>query len=217
MTGRLVVAVTGASGTMLARSVLLGLGEAGIERHLVLSAAGHRTASFELPGEPLSKLAEVVYSWRDIGAPIASGSYPTDGMLVVPCSIRTLSSIAYGISDTLLTRAADVTLKERRRLVLSVRETPLHLGHLRAMVAATEAGAIVAPPMPAFYDRPATVDELVDQMAARLLGLFGVPLPGASRWAGDGRRTEAGQARAAENGELGEEETLEDGAETTEW
>lgn len=217
MTGRLVVAVTGASGTVLARSVLLGLGEAGIERHLVVSAAGHRTASFELAGEPLAKLAEVVYSWRDIGAPIASGSYPTDGMLVVPCSVRTLSSIAYGISDTLVTRAADVTLKERRRLVLSVRETPLHLGHLRAMVAATEAGAIVAPPMPAFYDRPATVDELVEQMAARLLGLFGVPLPGPSRWAGDGRRTEAEQARAAANGEPGEEETLEDEPERTEW
>jgi 4-hydroxy-3-polyprenylbenzoate decarboxylase len=204
MTGRLVVAVTGASGTMLARSVLLALGDAGFERHLVVSAAGHRTAGFELPGEPLAKLAEVVYSWRDIGAPVASGSFPTDGMLVVPCSIRTLSSIAYGISDTLITRAADVTLKERRRLVLSVRETPLHLGHLRAMVAATEAGAIVAPPMPAFYDHPASVEELVDQMAARLLSLFGVALPDASRWAGDGRRPGAEPAPPAGNGALGD-------------
>src|SRR5271165_303651 len=109
-------------------------------------------------------------------------------MLVVPCSIRTLSSIAFGITDTLIMRAADVTLKERRRLVLSVRETPLHLGHLRAMVAATEAGAIIAPPMPAFYDQPSTVGELVDQMAARLLSLFGLPLPAGSRWAGDGNR-----------------------------
>ncbi len=200
MSGRIVVAVTGASGSVLARSVLLALGEAGIERHLVISAAGHRTAASELPGEHLAALAEVVYNWRDIGAPLASGSYPADGMLVVPCSIRTLSSIAYGITDTLITRAADVTLKERRRLVLSVRETPLHLGHLRSMVAVTEAGAIVAPPMPAFYDQPATVEQLVDQMAARLLSLFGIPLPDASRWPGDGSRRRVEPVPPLQNG-----------------
>src|SRR5271165_4667795 len=121
-------------------------------------------------------------------------------MLVVPCSIRTLSSIAFGITDTLISRAADVTLKERRRLVLSVRETPLHLGHLRAMVAVTEAGGIIAPPMPAFYDQPATVDELTDQMAARLLSLFGIPLPEASRWSGDGSRRLLEPAPPVENG-----------------
>lgn len=199
MTGRLVVAVTGASGSVLARSVLLALGEAGIERHLIVSAAGHRTLAWELPGEQLTPLADVVYSWRDIGARLASGSFPTDGMLVVPCSIHTLSSIAYGVTDTLISRAADVTLKERRRLVLSVRETPLHLGNLRAMVGVTEAGAIVAPPMPAFYDHPSNVEELVDQMAARLLSLFGVPLPEPSRWAGDHKGAQRGLA-AGQNG-----------------
>jgi 4-hydroxy-3-polyprenylbenzoate decarboxylase len=212
MTRRIVVAVTGASGSTLARSVLLALGEAGIERHLVISAAGHRTASWELAGERLSALAEVVYNWRDIGSPLASGSFPTGGMLVVPCSVRTLSSIAYGITDTLITRAADVTLKERRRLVLSFRETPLHLGHLRAMAAATEAGAIIAPPMPAFYDHPATVADLVDQMAARLLSLFDLPLPDASRWAGDGKRTAGAAGAPAEEDSSVDHEDEEDNA-----
>ncbi|MGH9291446.1 MAG: UbiX family flavin prenyltransferase [Acidimicrobiales bacterium] len=181
---RLVVGVTGASGTILARSVLSLLGAAGVERHLVVSAAAKRTAGVEWPEGHLESMAEVVYPWRDIGAPIASGSFATDGMIVVPCSVRTMSSVAFGITDSLIARAADVTLKERRRLVLSLRESPLHLGHLRAMLAVTEAGAIVAPPLPLFYESPASIDELVDQMAGRLVGLLGVESKAVRPWSG---------------------------------
>ncbi len=182
---RIVVGVTGASGSALAAAVLGLLGEAGVERHLVVSPAGKRTAHFELPERRLESLADVVHHCRDIGAPLASGAFPTDGMIVVPCSVRTLSSIAYGITDSLLSRAADVTLKERRRLVLAVRESPLHLGHLRAMTAATEAGAIVAPPMPLFYAKPTSISELVEHLAGRLVGLLGVETAVAATWEGD--------------------------------
>jgi polyprenyl P-hydroxybenzoate/phenylacrylic acid decarboxylase-like protein len=182
---RIVVGVSGASGTLLASSVLELLGSAMVERHLVVSPAARRTARLELPEVRLESMAEVVHSWRDIGAPIASGGYHTDGMVVVPCSIRTLSSIAYGTTDSLISRAADVCLKERRRLVLSVRESPFHLGHLRAMTAVTEAGAIVAPPMPIFYAEPSSVTELVQQMAGRLVGLLGFATAAAPCWIGD--------------------------------
>jgi polyprenyl P-hydroxybenzoate/phenylacrylic acid decarboxylase-like protein len=185
---RIVVGVAGASGTVLASSVLSLLGAAGVERHLVVSPAAKRTGLFELPALRLESLAEVIYSWRDIGAPIASGAFPTDGMIVVPCSIRTLSSIAYGITDSLISRAADVTLKERRRLVLSVRESPFHLGHLRAMIAVTEAGAIVAPPVPMFYGKPETVPQLVEQMSGRLVSLLGIANSAAPPWLGDHHR-----------------------------
>ena len=174
---------------MLAVRTLELLGAAGVERHLVVSPSARRTAAYELPGVRLDRHAEVVHGWRDIGASIASGSYPVDAMLVVPCSVKTLSSIAAGVSENLLLRAADVTLKERRRLVLCVRETPLHLGHLRAMVAVTEIGAIVAPPMPAFYTAPGSVADLVDHMVGRMLSLIGVPVPGTAQWQGDHRAT----------------------------
>ncbi len=185
---RIVVGVTGASGTLLAQAVLSLLGSSGVERHLVVSPAARRTALFELSSPELESLAEVVYGWRDIGAPIASGSFSTGGMIVVPCSIRTLSSIAYGITDSLISRAADVTLKERRRLVLSVRESPFHLGHIRAMAAATEAGAIVAPPVPMFYGKPKTIEEMAAQMAGRFVSLLGIPNAAEHEWPGDGPR-----------------------------
>jgi 4-hydroxy-3-polyprenylbenzoate decarboxylase len=177
--------VSGATGTALAVRVLELLGESGAESHLIVSPAARRTAAYELPDARLDDLADVVYPWRDIGASIASGSFPVDAMIVVPCSVKTLSSIASGVSNNLIGRAADVTLKERRRLILSVRETPLHLGHLRSMAAVTEYGAIVAPPMPAFYAQPATVQDIVDHSAARLLSLIGIEVPNSTQWQGD--------------------------------
>jgi polyprenyl P-hydroxybenzoate/phenylacrylic acid decarboxylase-like protein len=182
---RVVVGVTGATGAAVAASVLRVLGELGVERHLIVSPSGRRSALFEIGQEPLEFGADHVHRWRDIGAPVASGSFPFDAMAVVPCSVRTLSAIAYGHADNLIARAADVTLKERRRLVLAFRETPLHLGHLRAMTAVTEAGAIVAPLMPAFYTRPATVADIVDQMAYRLCDLLGFRSPAAPVWTGE--------------------------------
>jgi polyprenyl P-hydroxybenzoate/phenylacrylic acid decarboxylase-like protein len=181
---RLVVGVTGATGAAVAERLLTLLDGSGVERHLVVSPAGRRSALYEI-GRDLEGLAEVVHPWKDIGAPIASGSFRVDAMVIVPCSVRTMSSIAYGTTDNLIARAADVVLKERRRLVLGFRETPLHLGHLRAMTAVTEAGAIVAPLMPAFYLRPDTVDDMVEQLAHRLLDLAGFPQPDAPQWSGD--------------------------------
>jgi 4-hydroxy-3-polyprenylbenzoate decarboxylase len=182
---RIVVGVSGATGTVMAVRVLQMLGEAGVERHLVVSPAARRTAAYELPDVRLEEFADVVHPWRDIGASIASGSFPFDAMLVVPCSVKTVAAIASGVTDNLLTRAADVALKERRRLVLSVRESPLHLGHVRAMAAVTEYGAIVAPPVPAFYTHPKSVDDIIDQMCTRLLDQVGVHVPGANEWSGD--------------------------------
>ena len=132
----------------------------------------------------LKGLAAHYYPPEDIAAPLASGSYRTEGMVILPCSIHTMSSIAYGISSNLLVRAADVTLKERRKLILGVRETPFHLGHLRTMVALSEMGAVIAPPVPAFYHQPATVDELVDGTVERILDLLDLPDPNARRWNG---------------------------------
>jgi len=170
---------------VLAVRVLDMLGDANVERHLVVSPSARRTATYELPKVRLEDHAEVRHSWRDIGAPIASGSFPFDGMIVVPCSVKTLSGIAFGFADNLLTRAADVALKERRRLVLSVRETPLHLGHIRAMAAVTEFGGIIAPPLPAFYARPTSLDDVIEHMSARLVSLLGVEVVGRVVWAGD--------------------------------
>jgi polyprenyl P-hydroxybenzoate/phenylacrylic acid decarboxylase-like protein len=181
---RVIVGVSGATGTVLAVRTLQLLGAAGVERHLVVSPAARRTAAYEMPEAEFERNAEVVHNFRDIGASIASGSYPVDAMVVIPCSVKTLSAIATGVADNLLVRAADVTLKERRRLVLCVRETPLHLGHLRAMVTVTEIGAIVAPPMPAFYAAPESVDDMVDHTVARTLSLIGVHVPGAPPWQG---------------------------------
>lgn len=181
---RVVVAVTGATGTELAVRVLRKLGEHGVERHLVVSAAGRRTARYELPEVGLEAETEVTYGWRDIGAAPASGSFPVDAMIIVPCSANTLGCIANGISDNLITRAADVTLKERRRLVLCFRETPLHAGHIRAMDLVTSMGGIVMPPVLAYYTRPRSLAEANDHIATRLVGMLGFEIPDDYQWLG---------------------------------
>ena len=180
---RLVVGISGATGMAYGVRVLGLARAAGWETHLVATPAAQQTRAYEtdLSARDLAALADVSYRPGDIGAAIASGSFRTAGMVVAPCSVRTLSAIAYANGDNLLTRAADVTLKERRRLVLLVRETPLTLGHLRAMTAVTEAGGIVMPPVPAFYLRPASVAELVEHTAARALDLLGLDVP-QPRW-----------------------------------
>ncbi len=159
---------------------------AGIETHLVISKAAALSldAETDLSLADLHALADVVYKPADIGAALASGSFKTMGMLVAPCSVKTLGEIATGVTTALISRAADVCLKERRRLVLMVRETPLHLGHLRSMAAVTEMGAIVAPPMPAFYTRPKSLDDMVAQSVARVLALFDIDVP-MTRWGED--------------------------------
>jgi 4-hydroxy-3-polyprenylbenzoate decarboxylase len=181
---RLVVGISGATGIGYGVRALELARKAGVETHLVVTPAGQQTRAYEtdLSAADLAAMADVSYRPADVGAAIASGSFPTDGMLVAPCSVRTLSTIAYAGNDNLLTRAADVTLKERRRLVLLVRETPLTLGHLRAMTAATESGAIVMPPVPAFYLRPETVADLVDHTVGRALDLLGIAVPDMPRW-----------------------------------
>ncbi|TQF01589.1 UbiX family flavin prenyltransferase [Kitasatospora acidiphila] len=183
-TRRLVVGISGATGLVYGTRVLELARKAGLETHLVVTPAGQQTRAHEtdLTARDLAAMADVVYRPADIGAAIASGSFRTAGMIVAPCSIRTLSAIAHSNGDNLLTRAADVTLKERRRLVLLVRETPLTLGHLRAMTAVTECGGIVMPPVPAFYLRPRTVDEIVEHTAGRALDLLGVDVPDLPRW-----------------------------------
>lgn len=185
---RLVVGISGASGAVLGVRLLEILRELGVETHLVLTRAGILTIGHELgrPIEAVKALATVVHPLMDVGASIASGSYRTDGMIVAPCSMRTLAAIATGVTDTLLTRAADVVLKERRRLVLVARETPLHLGHLRNMVAVTEMGAVVMPPVPAFYARPASLEAIVDQVLGRALDLFDLDCSRVVRWQGGG-------------------------------
>lgn len=183
---RLVVGITGATGIAYGVRALEMARKAGVETHLVVTPAGQQTRAYEtdLQARDLAAMADVAYRPADVGAAIASGSFRTDGMLVAPCSIRTLSAIAYAGNDNLLTRAADVTLKERRRLVLMVRETPLTHGHLRAMTAATESGAIVMPPVPAFYLRPESVDDIVDHSVGRALDLLGIEVPDLPRWGG---------------------------------
>jgi 4-hydroxy-3-polyprenylbenzoate decarboxylase len=189
MTHRVVVAISGASGAVLGVRVLQLLAVAeGVETHLVVSRSAELTLEHEVGPEAihsLRELADVVHPIDAIGATIASGSFRTSGMIVAPCSMRTLGAIVSSLSDNLLVRAADVHLKERRRLVLLTRETPLHLGHLRAMLAATEMGAIIAPPVPAFYRRPQSVDDIVEATAARAIDLLGIGLDADSgRWAG---------------------------------
>jgi len=161
----------------------------GVETHLILSRAGERTAFLELgkTAADFKAFAQCSYPVEDIGCRLASGSFPTDSMVIAPCSIHTMSAIAAGITDNLITRAADVSLKEHRRLVLMVRESPLHLGHLRSMTALAEMGAILAPPVPAFYHRPQTVDEIVEHSVDRVLDLIGLPSPEARRWEGVSR------------------------------
>jgi flavin prenyltransferase len=183
---RLIVGISGATGIVYGVRILQMLRDALIETHLVVSRAGHLTRAYEtdLERKDLEALADVVYAAGDIGAAIASGSIRTMGMIVAPCSVRTLSEIATGVTSSLLTRAADVCLKERRRLVLLLRETPLHAGHLRSMLAVTRMGGIVMPPVPAFYTRPRTIQDIVDGTSARVLDLFDIEVPGMPRWDG---------------------------------
>jgi 2,5-furandicarboxylate decarboxylase 2 len=185
---RLVVGITGASGAIYGVRLLQVMRQVpGWETHLVISASGVLTLAQELDlrRTDVEALSDEVHSIKDIGASIASGSFRSEGMVIAPCSMRTLASIATGTSDNLISRAADVVLKERRRLVLMVRETPLHLVHLRNMLTVTEMGAIVCPPVPAFYQRPASIDDLVNHTVARVLDLFDVEHQGLlTRWAG---------------------------------
>jgi flavin prenyltransferase len=183
---RLVVGISGASGVAYGIRALDALRELGVESHLVVTRAALLTLSQEtdFSADDLMGRADVTHRLNDVGASIASGSFRTMGMIVAPCSVRTMSEIATGVTSTLLTRAADVVLKERRPLVLMVRETPLHLGHLRTMTALTEMGAIIAPPLPAFYAKPASIEEMVDQSVGRALDLFGLEWSGVRRWAG---------------------------------
>lgn len=183
---RIVVGVSGASGVIHGVRVLDALRELGIESHLVVTRAALLTLSQEtdLTPDDLTGRADVTHRLTDVGASIASGSFKTLGMIVAPCSVRTMGEIATGVTSTLLTRAADVMLKERRRLVLMVRETPLHLGHLRTMTALTEMGAVIAPPLPAFYARPKSIEEMVDQSVGRALDLFGLDWSPVKRWDG---------------------------------
>ncbi len=183
---RMVVGISGASGAAYGVRTLEALRELGVETHLVVTRAALLTLSQEtdLSPDDLSARADVTHRLNDVGASISSGSFRTLGMIVAPCSVRTMSEIATGVTSTLLTRAADVTLKERRRLVMMVRETPLHVGHLRTMTALTEMGAVIAPPLPALYARPASIEEMVDQSVGRALDLFGLEWAGVRRWAG---------------------------------
>lgn len=186
---RLIVGISGASGVIYGIRLLEVLRDVpGVETHLVMSHAAKRTTLLEtdFQVEQVEALADVVYPFKDIGAAISSGSFKTAGMVVLPCSIKTLAGIVNSYTDNLLTRAADVVLKDRRRLVLAVRETPLHLGHVRLILQATELGAIVAPPMPAFYHRPQTLDDIVNQSVNRVLDLVDIELPADlfQRWQG---------------------------------
>ena len=183
---RLIVALTGSSGPHYGVRLLEVLRDVEVEVHLIMSAAARKTIEYEMGRDPnqVLTLADVVHDERDIAAPIASGTFLTDGMVVAPCSIRTLSAIANSANDNLVVRAADVCLKERRRLVLVVRETPLHLGHLRLMLQATEAGAVILPPVPGFYHLPKTIDDLVDHTVTKVLDQFGIHLDLIARWEG---------------------------------
>jgi 4-hydroxy-3-polyprenylbenzoate decarboxylase len=184
---RLIIAITGATGAVYGVRLLQILGSMpGIKTHLMVSDAGVLNLHQELDmnRKQVEALADVVYNVRDVGAAIASGSFQSDGMVIAPCSMKTLAAVAHGLSDNLITRAADVVLKERRRLVLMVRETPFNLAHLRNMTAVTEMGGIIFPPLPAFYQRPQTIDEMVDHTVGRILDLFVIPHMLAPRWNG---------------------------------
>jgi len=183
---RLIVGISGASGAIYGARLLELLRPLPVETHLVISRAAEVTLALETDLKPAAvrARADVVHAVGDMAAPISSGSFRTIGMVVVPCSIRSMAEIASGVTTTLLTRAADVVLKERRRLVLVVRETPLHTGHLRTMTALSEMGAVIAPPVPAFYAKPATIGEIIDQTLGRVLDLFGLDTGTVRRWGG---------------------------------
>lgn len=190
---RIIVGITGASGTVIGIRLLEALKELGVERHLVISKAGETTIGLETRLKPKAVAAKSDYSYQisDIAAPIASGSFKTEGMIIAPCSVRSWSEIATGVTTNLLTRAADVTLKERRPLIILAREAPLHVGHLRSLAQLAEMGAIILPPVPAFYAAPHTLADIVDQLVGRTLDLLGYDWPKVRRWGEDlakGRR-----------------------------
>ena len=189
---KIVVGMSGASGAVYGVRLMEKLRRnSSVEIHLILTRAGEKTLYYETGklAADVKKLADCSYSNDDVGARLASGSFSTDGMVVAACSIHTMSAIAGGISSNLLIRAADVALKERRKLILMVRESPFHLGHLRTMTALAEMGAIIAPPLPAFYNQPQTVAEIVDHSVDRVLDLLGLPDPGTRRWDGPSAKT----------------------------
>ena len=204
---RIVVAITGASGAaygVRAVEVLRRLPE--VETHLIITSGARKTLAYETATDAaaIMKLADVVYHEDDLAAPISSGSFRTDGMVIIPCSIKTLSGVANCHDDNLVVRAADVALKERRRLVLVVRETPLHLSHLRLMTEVTAAGGIIVPPVPAFYHHPQTVDDIVSQTVGRIFDLFGLDAGVVQRWEGSqqaARRARASRGAASRAGE----------------
>lgn len=181
---RMIIGVTGATGIIYGVRLLEELKRLDIETHLVVSQSAQMTLAYEtdMAIHELKDLADVNYSVKDIGAAISSGSYQTMGMIIAPCSIKTMSQIAYSITDNLITRAADVVLKERKRLVLMLRETPLSLTHIKNMQTVTENGGIIFPPVPAFYTRPKTIDDIVDQTVGRVLDLFGLDTGEFKRW-----------------------------------
>jgi 2,5-furandicarboxylate decarboxylase 2 len=203
---RLIVAITGASGAAYGVRMLQILAQQGEwETHLVMSPSGALTAVHEMGMHrpEIEALASVVHNVRDIGASIASGSFKSDGMVIAPCSMRTLAAVAHGLADNLVTRAADVMLKERRRLVLLARETPLNLAHLRNMTAVTEMGAIVFPPVPAFYNQPRTIDDIVNHTVGRVLDLFDVEHAGLlQRWQGLKGSATAGEVHETQTNNL---------------
>lgn len=188
---RLLVGISGASGAIYGIRLLELLKDTDIETHLVISRAARTTLAYEtnVSLADVQALATVTYPEQDIGAACSSGSFKTVGMIIAPCSIKTMSEIAAGTTSNLVSRAADVCLKERRRVVLMLRETPLHLGHIRSMAAVTEQGAIVYPPVPAFYARPQTLDEMIDHTLGRVLDLFDIDIGTVRRWSGDARKT----------------------------
>lgn len=184
MTQRIIVGISGASGIIYGVRALQLLRDCGVETHLVMTKSAELTLHYEmdLSADDVKALATQVHAVRNVGASIASGSFRTSGMLIAPCSIRSMSEIATGVTSTLLTRAADVVLKERRRLVLMVRETPLHTGHLRSMTQLSEMGAVIAPPVPAFYAKPESLDAMVTQTVSRALDLFDIDTGQVTRW-----------------------------------
>jgi 4-hydroxy-3-polyprenylbenzoate decarboxylase len=189
---RLVVGLTGSTGSLYGIRLLQVLrATPDVEIHLVISAPGKRTLVEETDWsvKDVEALAHVVYDDRDVGAPLASGSFKTAGMAIAPCSVKTVSALASGHTDTLISRAGDVTLKEGRLLIAVVRETPLHVGHLRQMLALAEIGGVILPPMPAFYLRPKTIDDIVDHTVARVLDRLGLPQDLVPEWPGTGRRS----------------------------
>jgi 4-hydroxy-3-polyprenylbenzoate decarboxylase len=184
---RIIVAITGASGAVYGLRLLQMLREmGGIQTYLIVSDPAWLTVQEELniSRNELEALADMIYSVHHVGAPVASGSFLCDGMVIAPCSMRTLAAVAHGLSDNLITRAADVTLKERRRLILMVRETPLNLAHLRNMLSVTEMGGIIFPPVPGFYQRPQNIDDLVTHTVIRVLAVLGLPQANVPRWTG---------------------------------